>query len=64
MQPTDAFAELGRIRFHETPFDEVLTRVADLAKRTVPGADEVSITLVGKRWRAHRRQHRRTPVDR
>ncbi|HEX8344910.1 MAG TPA: GAF and ANTAR domain-containing protein [Actinoplanes sp.] len=47
MQPTDAFAELGRIRFHEMPFDDVLTRLADLAKRTVPGADEVSVTLVG-----------------
>jgi GAF domain-containing protein len=47
MKPTDAFAELGRIRFSETDFATVLARVADIAKRTIPGADDVSITLVG-----------------
>jgi GAF domain-containing protein len=47
MRPTDAFAELGRIRFSDTDFATVLATVADLAKRTIPGADDVSITLVG-----------------
>jgi hypothetical protein len=48
MKPTEAFAELGRIKFRETDFAAVLARVADLAKRTIPGADEVSITLLGR----------------
>jgi GAF domain-containing protein len=47
MKPTDAFAELGRIDFRETEVGTVLAKVADLAKRTISGADEVSITLVG-----------------
>jgi hypothetical protein len=47
MKTTDAFAELGRIRFTETDFATVLAKVADLARRTIPGADDVSITLVG-----------------
>jgi GAF domain-containing protein len=45
--PSDPFAELGRIKFHETTFDGVLDRVTDLTTRTIPGADQVSITLVG-----------------
>jgi GAF domain-containing protein len=45
--PADAFVELGRIRFNETTFNGLLTRVTDLATRTIPGADQVSITLVG-----------------
>jgi len=48
-QPTDpaaAFAEFGRIKLGETDLHGVLTRVAELAQRTLPGADEVSITLV------------------
>ena len=47
MRPTDAFAELGRIRFSDTDLATVLAKVADLAKRTISGADDVSITLVG-----------------
>jgi GAF domain-containing protein len=47
MKSTDAFAELGRINFRDTDFVAVLARVADIAKRTIPGADEVSVTLVG-----------------
>src|SRR3954452_17567068 len=47
MKPTDAFAELGRIKFSETDFATVLATVARLAERTIPGADDVSITLVG-----------------
>ncbi|MBQ0991049.1 GAF and ANTAR domain-containing protein [Micromonospora sp. H61] len=45
--PAVAFAELGRIKFTETDFSGVLSRVAGLATRTVPGADQVSVTLVG-----------------
>ncbi len=45
--PTDPFAELGRIKFNETTFDGVLTRITELTTRTIPGADQVSITLVG-----------------
>jgi GAF domain-containing protein len=49
LDPTAAFAELGRIKLGETGLDGVLGRIADLAKRTVPGADEVSVTLVRSR---------------
>jgi GAF domain-containing protein len=47
MRPTEAFAELGRIRYDETDFATVTAKLAELAKRTIPGADDVSITLVG-----------------
>ncbi len=46
LSPTAAFAELGRINFAENDLRGVLTRVAGLARLTVPGADEVSVTLV------------------
>ena len=46
-KPNDAYAELGRIDFSETDLATVLAKVADLARRTIPDADEVSITLVG-----------------
>ncbi len=46
MQPIDAFAQLGRIRLSETSLNDVFQQVADLAKHTVPGAGEVSVTLV------------------
>jgi GAF domain-containing protein len=44
--PVAAFAELGRIKLSETSLDGVLARVVGLAKQTLPGADEVSVTLV------------------
>jgi GAF domain-containing protein len=44
---SDAFAELGRIDFSKTDVATALTKVADVARRNVPGADDVSITLVG-----------------
>jgi GAF domain-containing protein len=47
LDPTAAFAELGHIKLNETSLDQVLSRVADLARRTLPGASEVSVTLVG-----------------
>ena len=43
----DAYAELGRIDFAETDLATVLTKVADLGRRNIPGADEASITLLG-----------------
>lgn len=47
--PQGALAELGRIRLSETTLDDVLLRVAALARDTVGGADEASVTLVGAR---------------
>ena len=41
-----AFAELARIPLWDTPLTEVLTRVAVLAQASIPGADQVSVTLV------------------
>jgi GAF domain-containing protein len=46
MDPTEAFAQLGRIKLSETDLDGVLGAIADLAKRTIADADEVSVTLV------------------
>lgn len=46
LKPDDAFAELGRIKLAETDLEGVLTAVAKLAHRTLPGADDVSVTLV------------------
>jgi GAF domain-containing protein len=49
LDPTAAFAELGRINLAENDLPGVLTRVAELARRTVPGAAEVSVTMVRER---------------
>ncbi|MBF9134138.1 GAF and ANTAR domain-containing protein, partial [Plantactinospora sp. S1510] len=46
VDPTEAFAELGRIKLGDTDLDGVLRQIAELAKRTIPGAEEVSVTLV------------------
>jgi GAF domain-containing protein len=46
LDPTTALGELARIDLGLHDLHGVLTRVADLAKRTIPGADEVSVTLV------------------
>lgn len=45
VEPTAAFLELSRIVVGSTPLHEVLELVAELAKRTIPGADEVSVSL-------------------
>ena len=42
----EAFAGIGRIKLGETGLAEVLRTIADLAKITVPGADDASVTLV------------------
>jgi GAF domain-containing protein len=44
--PRAAFAELSRIMFSAQPLTETLHRIADLAKRTIPGAAEVSVTML------------------
>jgi GAF domain-containing protein len=49
LDPTDAFAQLGQIKLGETDLNGVLNHVAHLAKHTIPGADEVSVTLVGEK---------------
>ncbi len=46
MDPNAAFAELGSIRLADVDVDELLDRIAQLAKRTIPGASEVSVTLL------------------
>ncbi|MEU4242522.1 GAF and ANTAR domain-containing protein [Actinoplanes sp. NPDC026619] len=46
IDPTDAFAALGRIKLSETDLGGVLQKVADLAKRAIAGVEEASVTLV------------------
>jgi GAF domain-containing protein len=45
-EPYDAFAELGKIMLGSQPLTAILERVAELAKQTLPGADDVSVTLL------------------
>ncbi|GIE99254.1 GAF and ANTAR domain-containing protein [Paractinoplanes rishiriensis] len=47
IEPQQAFAELGRIRLGETELAGVLARVAELAKISIDGVAEASVTLVG-----------------
>ena len=44
--PSHALAELGRIDLREHDVAAVLGRIADVAKRTIPGTAEASVTLV------------------
>jgi GAF domain-containing protein len=46
LEPAEAFAALGKIRLGETDLDGVLAQVAGLAKRTIPGTTDVSVTLI------------------
>ncbi|HEV2891899.1 MAG TPA: GAF and ANTAR domain-containing protein [Frankiaceae bacterium] len=46
LDQVNAFAELGGIVFAEHSLEAVMERIAALAKATIPGADEVSVTLV------------------
>ena len=46
MDPHEAFAELGRIRLADVDIDTLLDKIAQLARRTIPGASEVSVTLL------------------
>jgi GAF domain-containing protein len=44
--PRAAFAELSKIMLDEQPLSATLERVAELAKQTIPGAADVSVTLL------------------
>ncbi len=44
--PRAAFAELSKIMLGAQPLSDTLTRIAELAKQTIPGAAEVSVTLM------------------
>jgi GAF domain-containing protein len=46
LDPNEAFAQLGQIRLSDTDLNAVLKTIADLAKRTIPGTRDVSVTLV------------------
>jgi hypothetical protein len=44
--PSSAYAELGKIVLGHEPLGAVMRRIAELAAQTIPGADEVSVTLI------------------
>lgn len=46
LQPHDAFAELARITLSDQSLDSVMDTIARLTKQTIPGASEVSVTLL------------------
>ena len=46
LEPHIAFAELSRIKLGDTDLPAVLGRVAELARQTLPGAADVSVTLI------------------
>ncbi len=46
LQPQDAFAALARITLSEQSLDTVMETISALAKRTITGAAEVSVTIV------------------
>jgi GAF domain-containing protein len=46
MNPNEAFAELSRVRLADIDLDTLLDKIAYLARRAVPGASEVSVTLL------------------
>jgi GAF domain-containing protein len=47
LDPAEALAELAKIDLRTDDLQSVLQRVAQLAKKTLPGVDEVSVTLIG-----------------
>ncbi|NHC46330.1 GAF and ANTAR domain-containing protein [Motilibacter aurantiacus] len=51
LDPTEALAELARIDLRTADLPAVLQRIAELAQRTLPGADEVSVSLLADRTR-------------
>ena len=46
LQPQHAFEELARVTLADHSLESVMQKVAELARRTVPGAAETSVTLV------------------
>src|SRR5947209_16302920 len=49
LDPQVAFAQLSKIMLSEQQLSETLGRVAELAKQTIPGAADVSVTLMEDR---------------
>ena len=45
-EPQDAFAELAKITLSDNTLESVMEHIARLTKRTLPGASEVSVTLM------------------
>src|ERR1017187_1994148 len=46
LEPHVAFAEFGQMKLDEGDLQDVLRRVAELARQTMPGAADASVTLV------------------
>ena len=46
LQPQDAFGELAAITLADHTLSDVMDTLASLTQRTIPGAEEVSVTLV------------------
>jgi GAF domain-containing protein len=46
LDPMQALTELGRVDLATMDLHDVMSRVSELTKSTIPGADEVSVTLV------------------
>src|SRR3954470_14355476 len=44
--PRTAFAELSKIMLSAQPLSQIIARVAELAQQTIPGAADVSVTLL------------------
>jgi hypothetical protein len=62
LDPDEAFAELGWIKLKETDLDGVLSKIADLDKRTIVGVDEAPVMLVrGKNASGSRGGHEYRP---
>ncbi|MEU7908847.1 GAF and ANTAR domain-containing protein [Actinoplanes sp. NPDC049118] len=50
-QPAESlrtFAEIGQIRFSETDLNGVFERVAELTRRSLPGADAAAVTIISE----------------
>ncbi|MET8147810.1 GAF and ANTAR domain-containing protein [Actinoplanes sp. NPDC049668] len=50
-QPVESlctFSEIGQIKFSETDLNGVFERVADLARRSLPGADAAAVTIISE----------------
>ena len=46
IEPQDAFSDLAQITLSDNTLETVMEHIARLAKRTLPGAPEVSVTLM------------------
>jgi len=46
IQPEVAFGELVRIDLRNQSLDDTLQQIADLARRVIPGVDDVSVTVI------------------